>query len=172
MFLCLRITLLCSKFVTCFWYIGPTKALFQPGYHRKIYWQTDITSEFIRGLGSDVIVIDRWKGGEWRSTKRQIECNIMVERSQKLGVLTGNSHTDLNKISKIWSVINTVIVHQKKVFRYVSSASTWPCSLRQVPSNLSMCQGSGKTTEPLTELDNIVLITSFRQTLHSNLQPN
>ena len=129
-------------------------------------------SDFIRELGSEVIVIDRYKGGKWGSEKRQIERDVMVKRSQKLGILTRNAHTDLSKTSKIYSFINTVIDQKKKVFRYVSSTWTWSWSLRKVPSNLSMLQRSGKTTEPLTELNNIILITSFRQNLQSNLQPN
>ena len=68
-----------------------------------------------------MIVIDRYKGGKWGSKKRQIERNVMVERSQKLGILTWNAHTDLNKASKIYSFINTVIHHEKNVLRYVSS---------------------------------------------------
>ena len=106
-----------------------------------------------------------YKGGKWGSKKRQIERNVMVERSQKLGILTGNAHTDLNKISKIYSFINTVIDQQKNVLRYVSSTYAWPLSLRQVRSNLSIRQGSGKATVPLTKLNNTVLITSFRQIL-------
>ena len=35
----------------------------------------------------------------------------MVERSQKLGILTGKAHTDLNKTSKIYYFVNTVIDH-------------------------------------------------------------
>ena len=45
----------------------------------------------------------------------------MVERSQKLGILTRNAHKDLNKTSKIYSFISTVVDDQKKEFRYVSS---------------------------------------------------
>ena len=56
-------------------------------------------SDFIRELGSEMIVIDRYKGAKLGSKKRQIERNVMVERSQKLGILTGNAYTDLNKTS-------------------------------------------------------------------------
>ena len=56
-------------------------------------------SDFIRELGSEMIVIDRYKGAKLGSKKCQIERNVMVERSQKLGILTGNAHTDLNKTS-------------------------------------------------------------------------
>ena len=71
-----------------------------------------------------MIVIDRYKEGKWGSKKRQIECNVMVERSQKLDILTGNAHTDLNKTSKIYSFINTVIDQQKNVtcFLYLDLA--------------------------------------------------
>ena len=71
-------------------------------------------SNLIRDLGSEVIVIDHYKGGKWGSKKRQIERNVMFERSQKLGILTGNAHTDLSKTSKIYSFINREIDHQKK----------------------------------------------------------
>ena len=53
-----------------------------------------------------MIVIDRYKGGKWGSKKRQIERKVIVERSQKLDILTGNAQTDLNKTSKIYSFIN------------------------------------------------------------------
>ena len=42
-----------------------------------------------------MIVIDHYKGGKWGSKNRQIERNVMVERSQMLGILSGNTHTDL-----------------------------------------------------------------------------
>lgn len=54
----------------------------------------------------------------------------MVKLSQKLGILTMNAHTNLNKTSKIYSFIKAVIDHQKELFRYVFSTWTWPWSLR------------------------------------------
>ena len=52
-------------------------------------------SDFIRKLESEMIVIERYKGGKWGSKKRQIERNVMVECSQKLDILTGNVYADL-----------------------------------------------------------------------------
>ena len=65
----------------------------------------------------------------------------MVERFQKLSILTGNAHPDLSTTSKIYSFTNAVVDHQK--------------------SKLPMRQGSSKTTGSLIKLKDIVLITSF-----------
>ena len=59
-------------------------------------------SDFFRELASEVMVEDYYKGGKWESKKRQIEHNVMVECSQKLGVLTENDDTGLKKTSKIY----------------------------------------------------------------------
>ena len=66
-------------------------------------------SDFIREVGSKVVVIDRYKGGKWGggAKKRQIERDVMVKRSQKLGILTSNAHTDLDMTSKIYSFSST-----------------------------------------------------------------
>ena len=75
-------------------------------------------SDFIRDLGSVVIVIHRWKGGKWRSKKRQTDRNVIVERYQKLGILVGNACKELNKTSKIYSYINRVIDREKSILIY------------------------------------------------------
>ena len=43
-------------------------------------------SAFVKELWSEVIVIERHKGSKWGSKKRQVERNVMIERSQKLDI--------------------------------------------------------------------------------------
>ena len=43
-------------------------------------------SAFVKELRSEVIVIERHKGSNWESKKRQVESNAMIERSQKLDI--------------------------------------------------------------------------------------
>ena len=91
-------------------------------------------SDFIRDLGSVVIVIHRYKRGKWGSKKRQIDCNVIVKRFQKLGILIGNARRKLTETSKIYSYINRVIDCRKKCFDMFLLLGFVPCLFSSCPA--------------------------------------